>query len=104
MWDQVNYYFIGIFRHAPHPTKKTVLSKLNPLQKLVYLGLKVLVIPVIVMSGVLYMLYRYPQRYGIESLNIEGLRTIAVVHTAGAFLLIAFIIAHLAVVPLEQET
>ena len=44
---QVEYYLIGIFRDAPHPTKKTVLSKLNPLQKLVYLGLKILVIPVI---------------------------------------------------------
>jgi len=41
---QAEYYVFGIFRNAPHPTKKTVLSKLNPLQKLVYAGLKVLVI------------------------------------------------------------
>ena len=41
------------------------------------------------------MLYRYPQRHGIESLNIESLEIIAIVHTAGAFLLLAFIIAHL---------
>jgi thiosulfate reductase cytochrome b subunit len=43
---QVEYYVIGIFKNVPHPTRKTVLSKLNPLQKLVYAGLKVLVIPV----------------------------------------------------------
>ena len=91
---QVNYYLFGIFKNAPHPTKKTVLSKLNPLQKLVYLGLKILVIPVMVISGLLYMYYRYPQQNKIVSLNIDSLAPIAYIHTAGAFLLIAFIAAH----------
>jgi thiosulfate reductase cytochrome b subunit len=91
---QAEYYLIGVFRGAPHPTKKTVLSKLNPLQKLVYLQLKVLVIPVMVVTGVLYMLYRYPQRYGVSAMNVDGLQTIAVVHTAGAFFLLAFVVAH----------
>lgn len=91
---QLNYYLFGIFRNAPHPTKKTQLSKLNPLQKLVYLGLKILVIPVMVVSGLLYMYYRYPQQNRIESLNINSLEPIAVIHTAGAFILTAFIIAH----------
>lgn len=92
---QLNYYIFGIFRNAPHPTRKTVLSKLNPLQKLTYFGLKVLLIPVIVSSGLLYMLYRYPQRHDIASLNIESLQIIALVHTIGAFLLITFVITHL---------
>jgi len=92
---QLNYYLFGIFKNAPHPTKKTVLSKLNPLQKLTYFGLKILVIPVVVTSGLLYMLYRYPQKHGIEGLNVESLEVIAIVHTIGAFLLLAFIIVHL---------
>ncbi len=92
---QLDYYIFGIFKNTPHPTKKTVLSKLNPLQKLTYFGLKMLVIPVIVTSGLLYMLYRYPQRHGIEALNVDSLQVIAIVHTIGAFLLLAFIIAHL---------
>jgi thiosulfate reductase cytochrome b subunit len=92
---QLEYYVFGIFRNAPHPTKKTVLSKLNPLQKLVYAGLKVLVIPVMVLTGLLYMFYRYPQRYEVLSLNIDGLQVIATLHTIGAFLLVAFFIAHL---------
>ncbi len=95
MRAQAQYYVFGIFRNAPHPTKKTVLSKLNPLQKLVYAGLKVLVIPVMVLTGLLYMFYRYPQRYEVLSLNISGLRVIALLHTIGAFLLVAFFIAHL---------
>jgi thiosulfate reductase cytochrome b subunit len=91
---QLEYYVVGLFRGAPHPTRRTPLSKLNPLQKLVYLSLKILVLPVMVVSGLLYMFYRYPQRHGIEALNVETLRTIAVVHTAGAFFLVTFVIAH----------
>ena len=90
----LEYYVVGVFRGAPHPTRRTPLSKLNPLQKLVYLSLKILVIPVMVVSGLLYMFYRYPQRHAIEALNVEGLRTIAVVHTAGAFFLVTFVVAH----------
>ncbi len=92
---QAEYYIFGIFRNAPHPTKKTVLSKLNPLQKIVYAGLKVLVIPIMVITGLLYMIYRYPQRYEVLSLRIENLEFVAVLHTLGAFLLLAFVIAHL---------
>ena len=91
---QAEYYLVGVFRGAPHPTRKTVLSKLNPLQKLVYLQLKVLVIPVMVLTGVLYLFYRHPQRYGVAGISVDGLQTIAVVHTAGAFFLLAFLVAH----------
>jgi thiosulfate reductase cytochrome b subunit len=91
---QTEYYVFGIFRNAPHPTKKSVLSKLNPLQKLVYAGLKALIIPVMVLSGLIYMFYRYPQRYEVFSLNIDGLQIVATLHTVGAFLLVSFLIAH----------
>ncbi|MBK7380062.1 MAG: cytochrome b/b6 domain-containing protein [Ignavibacteriales bacterium] len=92
---QLDYYIFGIFRNAPHPTKKTVLSKLNPLQKLTYFGLKILVIPVSVTTGLLYMFYRYPSRHGIESINIQTLEVVAIIHTIAAILLIVFIITHL---------
>jgi thiosulfate reductase cytochrome b subunit len=92
---QVNYYILGIFKGAPHPTKKHVLSKLNPLQKLVYAGLKALVIPIMAISGLLYMFYRYPQHYQVISLNVSGLKAIATLHTLGAFALVCFFIAHL---------
>jgi thiosulfate reductase cytochrome b subunit len=91
---QAEYYVIGIFKEAPHPTRKTTLSKLNPLQKLVYLALKIQVIPIVVVSGLLYMFYRYPQSRGVEALNVEGLAAIAIVHTAAAFFLVAFVIGH----------
>lgn len=92
---QIEFYLTGVFRNAPHPTKKTVLSKLNPLQRLVYLGLKILVIPVMVLSGLAYMFYRYPQAGVIKSANMEDLEVIAIIHTFGAFVLVAFVIVHL---------
>lgn len=92
---QAEYYLFGIFRDAPHPTRKSVLSKLNPMQKLVYAGLKLLVIPVVVLTGLLYMFYRYPQRHEIVSLHVRALEPIALVHTFGGFLLLTFLVAHL---------
>ena len=92
---QLDYYIFGIFRNAPHPTKKTVLSKLNPLQKLTYFGLKILVIPLSLTSGLLYMFYRYPTKFGVKAINIETLEVIAIFHTIAAILLVAFIITHL---------
>jgi formate dehydrogenase gamma subunit len=92
---QLNYYIFGIFRDAPHPTRKTVLTKLNPLQKLTYFGLKILVIPLIVTSGLLYIFYRYPSSYGIAAINIDTLESIAIVHTAAALMLVIFIVTHL---------
>jgi thiosulfate reductase cytochrome b subunit len=92
---QLNYYIFGIFRNAPHPTKRTVLTKLNPLQKLTYFGLKILVIPISVTSGLLYLFYRYPSKHGIEAINIQSLHAIAVVHTAAALLLVVFIATHI---------
>ncbi len=92
---QINYYLLGIFKNAPHPTKKTVLSKLNPLQRLTYLGLKVVIFPILVFSGVLYMYYRYPMRDTVQSLDVSNLTWIAYLHTAGALLLVVFLIVHL---------
>jgi thiosulfate reductase cytochrome b subunit len=92
---QINYYITGIFKNAPHPTRKTLLSKLNPLQRLVYLGLKLVMIPLMVITGLLYLFYRYPTKGRIESLEWLNLESVALLHTLGAFLLVAFVIAHL---------
>lgn len=92
---QLHYYVFGIFEDAPHPFRKTKLSKLNPLQKLVYASLKVVIIPLMIVTGLAYMYYRYPHFNKIAHLNIAGLEVIALLHTMGAFLLVAFFLAHL---------
>ena len=88
---QINYYLSGIFKGAAHPTKKSKLSKLNPLQRIVYLALIILAFPVQLITGFLYMYYHYP----VKGIALSGLGTVAILHTLGAFLLVVFVIVHL---------
>ncbi len=87
---QINYYIFGIFKGAPHPTHKTIYNKFNPLQRMIYLGLKILVIPVQVLTGFAFLYYLYPNSIW----HTQGLELTALIHTFGAFVLIAFVIAH----------
>lgn len=43
----VKYYAYGIFTGAPHPYKVTVERKHNPLQRIAYLGVKLLINPLV---------------------------------------------------------
>jgi len=88
---QFKYYISGIFSGAPHPTKKTSYNKFNPLQRLTYLGFKVFIIPLQVISGFIYMYYMYPE----NPIFIGEVDIAALLHTFGAFALVAFLIAHL---------
>ena len=88
----VSYYTVGIFTHAPHPFRKTSSKKHNPLQRLAYLALLSMVSPIIWGSGLFYLFYAYWKDYGIDRwLTLE---TVALVHTAGAFMMLVFFIAH----------
>ncbi len=91
---QIRYYTSGMFKGEPHPTIKSVRKKLNPLQAIVYLGFKLIMAPMIIISGLLYMFYKsFDANNMIVALNIP-LEWIATVHTTGAFLLIAFVVVH----------
>lgn len=92
--DQVKYYAYGMFKGEKHPTKKTELSKLNPLQRLVYLGFKLLLIPVTVISGILYMLHKTIDQNDMVIVENIPIGTIAFWHTLGAFLLMVFLVVH----------
>lgn len=88
--EQVDYYITGIFKGAEHPTNKLVYNKFNPIQRLTYLGLKILVIPVMGISGLSYMYLNYPN----QGFQLAGLDIVAYLHTAGAYILIVFVIVH----------
>jgi thiosulfate reductase cytochrome b subunit len=92
--EQIRYYSQGIFKNEPHPGKKTGLQKLNPLQVWVYLGFKILIIPVMVVSGLLYMFHKQIDANDIVVISEFNLEWIALWHTLGAWLLVSFIIVH----------
>lgn len=86
-----NYYASGIFKGEPHPFKPTTQQKHNPLQRLTYLAILTLLSPLIWVTGWLYLFYADWAKWGISNLQLEW---VAVGHTIGAFLMLAFLISH----------
>ncbi|MCL7943360.1 cytochrome b/b6 domain-containing protein [Marinobacter sp. ATCH36] len=86
-----HYYLIGTFTGAEHPYRKTTRAKHNPLQRLAYLFFKLMITPVIWLTGLLYLFYNdWPATLA----GVLELETVALVHTAAAFAMLIFIIAH----------
>jgi len=87
----MHYYLIGTFTGAEHPYRKTTKAKHNPLQRLAYLFFKLVISPIIWVSGLLYLFYTDWPAVLAGALSLE---TVALVHTAAAFAMLVFIIAH----------
>lgn len=86
------YYSVGIFKGETHPYQVTPLAKHNPLQRVAYLIVKLVINPALWASGLVYLYYIEAVRAGY--LNV-GLRPIALVHTAAAFMMLVFVISHI---------
>ncbi|MES9898063.1 MAG: cytochrome b/b6 domain-containing protein [Sedimenticola sp.] len=86
------YYLTGIFTHAPHPFRQTTLQKHNPLQRLAYLFVKLMINPMLWFSGLLYMFYNDWGNWGLGWLPLEW---VATVHSIGAFMMMIFLVVHL---------
>lgn len=85
------YYLFGIFKNAPHPFRQTQLRKHNPLQRLAYLFILLVVGPLIWATGLLYLFYDQWTTWGLNGFDLT---TVATGHVIGAFLMLIFIIAH----------
>lgn len=91
---QIRFYSIGMFKGEKHPTKKSEVKKLNPLQRLVYLGFKLVLIPLTITSGIIYMFQKTIDRNNIVVVSDFSIESIAFWHTLGAFLLMLFLVVH----------
>ena len=87
-----HYYAVGIFHGEPHPFKPTPLVKHNPLQRLAYAGVLLFVGPLIWATGFALLFYAAWPAWGLAGVPLAW---VAWGHTAGAFLMLAFLIAHL---------
>ena len=84
---QIQYYLGGIFKGAPHPMHKDRDNKLNPLQALTYIALKLFIIPLMVLTGIAYLGFSW-------GLGDSWRLGIGWLHTIGAFIVVAFVIVH----------
>jgi len=87
MW----YYVHGIFKGETHPVPKKKHAKHNPLQRIIYLVLAALLLPVQMLTGFLYWGYNNWADWGIDFLSLG---VMAFLHVAGAFAILSFVIIH----------
>lgn len=90
--EQIRFYTSGIFRRAPHPEIPSPDRKFNSIQRAAYFGLLIFVFPVQIAAGVIYL--GTPLWPGLIA-GIGGLRAVALIHTAGAFAMLSFVLVHL---------
>jgi thiosulfate reductase cytochrome b subunit len=88
----IKFYSVGIFTNAPHPFKATTLKKHNPLQRLAYLGVMLFIGPLLWFSGWFYLFFSDWGAWGVD--KYVSLEWVAFFHTAGAFMMLMFLIAH----------
>jgi predicted CXXCH cytochrome family protein len=92
MIRQAQFYGYGIFKHEPHPYAPTEDNKFNPLQKIAYLKFQLFILPILLISGVLYM---YPENFKGIINAIGGMAILGTVHLILGALFAAFLVAHL---------
>lgn len=95
----LRFYLYGIFVGEPHPHHMTPESKFNPLQRLAYLGVVFGIIPLQIITGLLF--YFYPELRAAGLLEHIGL--VAAIHTLCAYLVIAFLVVHLYLITLGEK-
>ncbi|MBK6879885.1 MAG: cytochrome b/b6 domain-containing protein [Elusimicrobia bacterium] len=90
--DMIRFYTGGIFRDAPHPESPSPEAKFNPLQRFAYFGLLVFIFPVQMATG--FLLWGLPRFDAFAGLR-PHLGSMALIHTAGAYGMMIFILVHL---------
>lgn len=82
----IRYYAYGIFLGERHPAKPTIRRKHNPLQRLSYLFLKLIINPAIWITGVLYL------TIGSNGLALDW---VAWAHLVAAYAMAVFVVIHI---------
>lgn len=89
---QARFYGYGIFKHEHHPFPPTEDNKFNPLQKIAYLFKQLVLVPILLITGILYM---YPDTFKGIINCLGGIWVIGTFHfVLGAFFA-SFLVAHI---------
>ena len=88
---QAKYYLNGIFKGDEHPFEKTREKRLNPLQKITYVAVLNILLPLQVLTGILmWGVQQFPE----IAQKLGGLPFLAPFHSLIAWSFISFIILH----------
>lgn len=92
LWTVARYYAWGMFIGESHPYHPAPDRKHNPLQRLAYLWLKLMINPLIWASGLLLLFFSYDW-IRLSPLGLQ-LDWVALTHTAAAYMMLLFFILH----------
>ena len=89
---QGKWYAFGMFRGEPHPHQPSKEEHFNALQALTYWGVMYLLMPVIILSGLVYL---YPELAPDKLFGFDGLLPIAMLHYLSAAAILLFMLSHI---------
>lgn len=92
LWKQLRYYSIGMFRGEKHPFPVMLERKFNPLQKISYVLVMYVAMPLIIISGIGLML---PEIIINKFFGVSGLILTDLLHIIMGFLLSVFLVIHI---------
>lgn len=89
---QAKFYAFGMFKGEPHPFPVTEDSKFNPLQKLFYVLVMYLGMPLLILSGLGLL---FPELLVMQVFGVSGLLIADILHISVGFFLSVFLAVHI---------
>ncbi len=89
---QSKFYGSGIFKGEPHPYPATEKCKFNPLQQLTYMFVTMAGLPILIITGLLYL---FPEFLPRELMDLGGMTMIATAHYLISILMTIFLLGHI---------
>lgn len=88
---QLRYYLWGIFRGEEPPFPIGAASHFNPLQKLIYLLVMYALMPLLIVTGLMYL---WPELAPDRLFGLDGLLPVAMLHYIAAYAIVLFMVVH----------
>ncbi len=92
VWKQFRYYSFGIFRKEEAPYPVEIGRKFNPLQKLSYVIIMYLMMPLIIISGLFLF---FPDLIPDSIMFLSGIHFVDLTHIFVGFVLSVFMLVHI---------
>ena len=89
---QAYYYSWGMFHGMDYPFPLSAKKKFNPLQKVIYVSVMYLVVPVVIITGFALL---FPEIIIENVYGLSGVFVTAILHAAMGFFISIFLIIHL---------
>ena len=92
LYLQGRYYAYGLFKKEEHPFPVTLNRKFNPLQKISYMLVMYVGMPLLIITGLAML---FPEVVADKIFNVSGLLVNDLIHVTIGFILSLFMIIHI---------